>query len=84
MTNAEYESACLTQAKVYDKFEGEHKLRQYDEMIDAMEKRLEVIREQRREIINRYNLNKCDHEWVHSLVLGYNGYQICTLCGEKK
>lgn len=55
-----YEEACLMASVVYDKFEGEHKLRQYDEMIDAMERRLEVIREQRREIINRYNLNKSD------------------------
>lgn len=37
MTNTEYEAACITAAKVYDRFEGEHKVRQYDEQIKMAE-----------------------------------------------
>lgn len=64
MTNTEYEAACITAAKCYDRFEGEHKLKQWDEHIATLEAALEKAHEARREIVNQYNLNKCEHEWV--------------------
>lgn len=58
MTNTEYESASITAAGCYSKFEGEHKLKQIDEHIAQIEKTLETLQEMRREIVNQYNLNK--------------------------
>ena len=58
MTNSEYEAACITAAGFYDRFEGEHKLRQWDEHIATLEAALEKAHEARREIVNQYNLNK--------------------------
>lgn len=58
MTNPEYEAACLTAAQCSLRFEGEHLLKQYDEIIAAAELSLDRLREARREIVNRYNLNK--------------------------
>lgn len=58
MTNAEYEAACITQAQVYDKFEGEHRVKQYDAKIAEVEGLLAKLQEDRREIINRYDLNR--------------------------
>ena len=53
MTNTEYEAACVTAAKCYDRFEGEHRLKQYDEMIAQVEKTLARLQEERRELVNR-------------------------------
>lgn len=61
MTNTEYEAACITAAGCYDRFEGEHRLKQYDEMIAQVEKTLARLQEERRELVNRYDLNKCEH-----------------------
>lgn len=58
MTNAEYEAACVTAAGCYDKFEGEHRLKQIDEHIAQVERTLTSLQEMRREIVNQYNLNK--------------------------
>lgn len=58
MTNEEYEAACITAAGCYDRFEGEHKLKQMDEIIKNLETSLANLHEQRREIVNQYNLNK--------------------------
>ena len=58
MTNEEYEAACITAARCCDRFEGEHKLKQMDEIINNLEKSLANLHEQRREIVNQYNLNK--------------------------
>ena len=58
MTNTEYEAACIAATKCYDRFEGEHKLRQIDEIIKNLETSLANLHEQRREIVNQYNLNK--------------------------
>ena len=60
MTNTEYEAACITAARCYDRFEGEHKLKQMDEIINNLEKSLANLHEQRREIVNKYNLNRGD------------------------
>lgn len=58
MTNTEYEAASITAAGFYDKFEGEHRLKQIDEHIAQVEKTLASLNEMRREIVNQYNLNK--------------------------
>lgn len=80
MTNTEYEAACITAAKVYDRFEGEHKLKQQDATIAQAEATLARLQADRREIVNRYNLNKCEHNWqtLHS------GLSICSVCKEVK
>ncbi len=80
MTDQEYEAACITAAKVYDRFEGEHKVRQYDEQIKMAEATLARLQADRREIINRYNLNKCEHNWQTL----NSGLTICSVCKEVK
>ncbi|EMB9411614.1 hypothetical protein U9V99_004293 [Salmonella enterica subsp. enterica serovar Montevideo] len=81
MTNQEYEAACVTAAKVYDRFEGEHKLKQIDERIAQVEKTLVSLQEMRREIVNQYNMNKCEHDF------DYNPKDMrgqCVKCGVQK
>ena len=81
VTNSEYEAACVTATKCYDRFEGEHKLRQIDEIIKNLETSLANMHEQRREIVNQYNLNKCQHNYVW-----HTGYArwYCSMCGATK
>ncbi|KAA6709283.1 hypothetical protein ONQ20_21715 [Salmonella enterica subsp. enterica serovar Cerro] len=80
MTNQEYEAACVTAAKVYDRFEGQHKLRQIDEHIAQVEKTLVSLQEMRREIVNQYNLNKqCRSLLDHS----FDDFGRCTNCGKR-
>lgn len=74
MTNTEYEAACITAAGCYDRFEGEHKLKQIDEIIKNLETSLANLHGQRREIVNFYNLNKCEHEF------DYNPKDMCGQC----
>lgn len=74
MTNSEYEAACVTAAGCYDRFEGEHKLKQWDEHIATLEAALEKAQEARREIVNFYNLNKCGHDF------DYNPKDMCGQC----
>lgn len=81
MTNHEYEAASVAAAGCYDRFEGEHKLKQWDEQIATLEAALAKAQEARREIVNQYNLNKCEHNYVwHS---GFNLW-CCADCGVKK
>lgn len=80
MTNEEYEAACITAAGCYDRFEGEHKLKQWDEHIANLEAALEKAHEARREIVNFYNLNKCEHDF--DLQLDDVPYFKCLKCGE--
>lgn len=75
MTNTEYEAACVTAAGCYDRFEGEHKLKQWDEQIATLEAALEKAHEARREIVNQYNLNKCHHRYL-------TDSDRCPDCGE--
>ena len=75
MTNTEYEAASIAAAGCYDRFEGEHKLKQWDEHIATLEAALAKAHEARREIVHRYGRNKCEHEWDHSLPVH------CVLCG---
>lgn len=64
MTNTEYEAASIAAAGCYDRFEGEHKLKQWDEQIATLEAALAKAQEARREIVNFYNLNKCEHVYT--------------------
>ncbi len=80
MTNQEYEAACVTAAGCYDRFEGEHKLKQWDEQIATLEAALAKAQEQRREIVNQYNLNKCQHDF--DLQLDGTPYFKCLKCGD--
>lgn len=66
MTNTEYETASIAATGCYDRFEGKHRLKQYDEIIAQVEKTLAWLQEARREIVNQYNLNKCEHLWATS------------------
>lgn len=77
MTNAEYEAASIAAAGCYDKFEGEHKLQQWDEHIATLEAALAKAQEARREIVNHYNLNKCEHDWYMDFI----GPDKCRNCG---
>jgi len=80
MTNQEYEAASIAAAGCYDRFEGEHKLQQWDEHIATLEAELTKAQEARREIVNQYNLNKhCGHAralWTPT------GLAKCPDCGE--
>ena len=78
MTNTEYEAASITAAGCYDRFEGEHRLKQYDEMISQVEKTLARLQEERREIVNFYNLNKCEHEYT------WDSAFKCVKCGASR
>ncbi|EEK8036579.1 hypothetical protein G3156_004400 [Salmonella enterica subsp. enterica serovar Montevideo] len=80
MTNQEYEAACVTAAKVYDRFEGEHKLKQIDAHIAQVEKTLVSLQEMRRKIVNFYNLNKCEHDYIAE----HFGELRCRKCGEER
>lgn len=92
MTNSEYEAASIAAAGCYDRFEGEHKLKQIDEIIKNLETSLANLHGQRREIVNFYNLNKCEHKnqvIMQGLYLGpgnpnnEKGCNLCTDCGAK-
>lgn len=79
MTNQEYEAASIAAAGCYDRFEGEHKLKQWDEQIATLEAALSKAQEQRREIVNFYNLNKCEHQ----LIMGEGAWmRMCPKCNE--
>lgn len=80
MTNTEYETASIAAAGCYDRFEGEHKLKQIDEIIKNLETSLANLHEQRREIVNQYNLNKCKHDYIAE----HFGELRCRKCGEER
>ncbi len=84
MTNQEYEAASIAAAGCYDRFEGEHKLQQWDEHIATLEAALAKAQEARREIVNQYNLNKCEHK--NAKHCNFNERPIvffCSDCGAK-
>lgn len=85
MNNQEYEAASIAAAGCYDRFEGEHKLQQWDEHIATLEAALAKAQEARREIVNQYNLNKgCSHV-PKVIVPGTEGFPggglFCEKCG---
>ena len=81
IADREYEAASIAAAGCYDRFEGEHKLKQWDEQIATLEAALAKAQEARREIVNQYNLNKCKHDYVW-----HTGYArwYCSKCGATK
>lgn len=81
MTNTEYEAASIAAAGCYDRFEGEHKLKQWDEHIATLEAALAKAHEARREIVNFYNLNKCEHWWVPQNEIVDGRKTIIFVCG---
>ena len=89
MTNEEYEAASIAAAGCYDRFEGEHKLRQIDEIIKNLETSLANLHGQRRELVNFYNLNKCkhicsNHEWADVPNVTSDDHQwLCVICGKR-
>lgn len=72
MTNTEYEKLSVSAAN------GEAMLAHADSVIANIEAALVVAQDARREIINRYNLNKCEHRIAGSYV---DGRMTCTSCG---
>ena len=82
MTNTEYEAASIVAAGCYDRFEGEHKLRQWDEHIATLESALAKAQEARREIVNFYNLNKHECQECHHIPdQDLDGVCRCIECG---
>lgn len=77
MTNSEYEKLSVSAAN------GEAMLAHADSVIANIEAALVVAQEARREIINRYNLNKCEHDWVENVELGRKPWIMCAKCGAK-
>lgn len=77
MTNTEYEAASIAAAGCYDKFEGEHKLKQCDKAIAVLEESLARLQVERREIVNRYSLNK---DCTHFAPIDDSGRAVCIIC----
>lgn len=78
MTNSEYEKLSVSAAN------GEAMLAHADSVIANIEAALVVAQEARREIINRYNLNKCEHDCVENVELGRKPWIMCAKCGVHK
>lgn len=58
----------------------ELQMRVFNERIGETERTLEWLYEQRREFINRHNLNKpCDHDWHQ---IPYTPTIVCNKCGK--
>lgn len=77
MTNAEYEKLCVDSARKTTKEVAAEAVKNLDEKIKDAEKALRHLQEARRELVNRYDLNKCDHAWVKILSGGLR----CFKCG---
>lgn len=85
MTNSEYEAASIAAANASLRFEGEHKLKQCDKAIAVLEESLARLQVERREIVNRYDLNKCEHHWLDVTYLGCKtAEQVCGECRMKR
>lgn len=75
MTNAEYEKLCVDSARKTTKEVAAEAVKTLDEKIKDAEKALQHLHEARRELVNRYDLNKCAHKWDR------DGY-MCLKCGD--
>lgn len=84
MPNRQYEKACVIAATLETRFEIEHKLKQFDEIIAQAEATVARLYEERREFVNRHNLNKCKHEWVLQVCADIHqpDFAMCRKCGE--
>lgn len=77
MTNAEYEKLCVDSARKTTKEVAAEAVKNLDEKIKDAEKALRHLQEARRELVNRYDLNKCDHKWFKIMSGGWR----CNKCG---
>lgn len=68
MTNNEYEKMMVEAAN------GRFKIEAVDAQIEAHQAALDYLNEYRRELINRYDLNKCEHDF------DYNPKDMCGQC----
>ncbi|MGT0185411.1 hypothetical protein [Salmonella enterica] len=68
MTNNEYEKMMVEAAN------GRFKIEAVDAQIKAHQAALDYLNEHRRELINRYDLNKCGHDF------DYNPKDMCGQC----
>lgn len=68
MTDREYEK-MMVEAAI-----GTEQLRLLDKDITKTAANLDLLMEKRRELINRFNLNKCEHEF------DYNPKDMCGQC----
>ena len=68
MTNNEYEKLSVESAN------GKFKVEAIDTQINAHQSAIDYLNERRRELINRFNLNKCEHEF------DYNPKDMCGQC----
>lgn len=79
MTNAEYEKLCVSYARKTTKEVAAEDVKNLDEKIKDAEKALQHLQEARRELVNRYDLNKCPHR--HQLTIAH--LSRCLDCGEE-
>lgn len=56
----------------------DEQIKKADAKIAELEAALRVAQEHRRELVNRGNLNKCDHDYVNN----YFGCLRCVKCGK--
>ncbi len=76
MTNTEYEKASVEAAL------GQRKLAAVDAKINETEQALVYLLHQRREIVNQYDLNKCQHEFETIRITGADFITArCKKCG---
>lgn len=79
MTNTEYEKASVEAALGY------RKLAAVDAKINETEQALVYLLHQRREIVNQYDLNKCQHEFESASIAGLGCVSaLCRKCGAAK
>lgn len=82
MTNAEYEKLCVDSARKTTKEVAAEAVKNLDEKIKDAEKALQQLQEARRELVNRYDLNKpeCDHVWLQTIE---SKTKQCLECGKE-
>ena len=80
MTNDEYEKLCVDSARKTTKEVAAEAVKNLDEKIKDVEKALQHLQEARRELVNRYDLNKpkCDHDFTVN-----DWRKTCLYCGAK-
>ena len=72
MTNDQYEKDSVMRG-----------LQGHDQVIHSLEEALRVANESRREYVNRYNLNKCEHDWEDMVGGNDNEHDWrCKSCGK--
>lgn len=83
MTNAEYEKLCVDSARKTTKEVAAEAVKNLDEKIKDAEKALQHLQEARRELVNRYDLNKCDHKW--RIIQASQGRELwrCDVCSNE-